>query len=57
MITSAFGYGNFDGIDLVYPKHVKTEITSKIARFLAIYYSGLENIANDVLTLETMFEK
>jgi hypothetical protein len=20
MITSAFGYGNFDGIDLVYPK-------------------------------------
>jgi hypothetical protein len=59
MITSAFGYGNFDGIDLVYPKLTpsKPEITSKIARFLAIYYSGLENIANDVLTLETMFEK
>jgi DNA polymerase elongation subunit (family B) len=34
MITSAL-YGNFDGIDLVYPKLTpsKPEITSKIARF------------------------
>jgi hypothetical protein len=57
MITSAFGYGNFDGIDLVYPKLTRqNQITSKIARFRHILL-GLENIANDVLTLETMFEK
>lgn len=59
IINSAFGYGNFDGIDLVYPKRIltKPELSVKISKFLSSNYSEIENTANDVLTLESMFER
>jgi DNA polymerase elongation subunit (family B) len=59
IINTAFGYGNFDGIDLVYPKIIPTkpELSRSITTFLSDHYSELENITNDVLTLESMFER
>lgn len=59
MINSAFGYGNFDGIDLVYPKLIPTklELSNKISKFLTTNYSEIENTTNDILTLESIFER